>query len=172
MLPKSVQYPLDSKNKKNPDHLLSLFYRAKRRWEGYNITLVINKLQLLKIVATHYLKSQTFVQKFNFDKIPTFSRVFHPTFFWQYFSWNQSCQQLKSPKPQHFHEFFTPKNRQFSLEIKVEFLDKNLTFRIVCSLRSLTFGACKGSWVLCKGAYIKNGTEELWFSIISTALLA
>ena len=56
--------------------------------------------------------------------------------------------------------------------VKIEFLDKNLTFRIVCSLRSLTFGACKGSWVLCKGAYIKNGTEELWFSIISTALLA
>ena len=34
-----------------------------------------------------------------------FSRVFHPKFFWQIFSWNQSCQQPKSPKPQHFHEF-------------------------------------------------------------------
>ena len=32
-----------------------------------------------------------------------------PFFFWQFFSWNQSCQQLKSPKPQHFHQFFTPK---------------------------------------------------------------
>ena len=42
-------------------------------------------------------------------KSPTFSRVFHLKFFWQFFSWNQSCQQLKSPKPQHFHEFFTPK---------------------------------------------------------------
>ena len=30
-------------------------------------------------------------------------------FFWQIFSWNQSCQQLKSAKPQHFHEFFHPK---------------------------------------------------------------
>ena len=29
--------------------------------------------------------------------------------FWQLFSRNQSCQQLKSPWPQHFHEFFTPK---------------------------------------------------------------
>ena len=37
------------------------------------------------------------------------SRVFHPKFFWQFFSWNQSCQQLKSPKPQHFHKFFTQK---------------------------------------------------------------
>ena len=26
-------------------------------------------------------KSQIFVQKFNFDKTPTFSRVFHPKFF-------------------------------------------------------------------------------------------
>ena len=35
-------------------------------------------------------------------------QLFHE-FFWQFFSWNQSCQQLKSPKPQHFHEFFPPK---------------------------------------------------------------
>ena len=74
---------------------------------------------------THYSKSQIFVQKFNFDKTPTFSRVFHPKFFWQFFSWNQSCQQLKSPKPQHFHEFFTPKKIYNFLfrKIKVEFLD-------------------------------------------------
>ena len=53
-----------------------------------------------------YSKSPIFVQKFNFDKAPTISRVFHQNMFWQFFSWNQSCQQLKSPKPQHFHEFF------------------------------------------------------------------
>ena len=76
----------------------------------------------------HYSKSQIFVQKFNFDNTPTCSRVFHQKFFWQFFSWNQSCQQLKSPKPQHFHEFFIQKNRQFSREIKVEFLDKNEDF--------------------------------------------
>ena len=29
----------------------------------------------------HYSKRQNFVQKFNFDKTPTFSRVFHPNFF-------------------------------------------------------------------------------------------
>ena len=44
---------------------------------------------------------------------------FSHNFFWQFFSLNQSCQQLKSPKPQHFHEFFTQKDRQFSREIKV-----------------------------------------------------
>ena len=86
---------------------------------------------------SHYSKSQIFVQKFNFDKTPnifmsfspknflttflmksklstakkskttTFSRVFYPIFFDNFFSWNQSCQQLKSPKPQHFHKIFT-----------------------------------------------------------------
>ena len=61
-----------------------------------------------------------------------FHEFFHPNYFWQFFSWNQSCQQLKSPKPQHFHEFFTQKNRQFSWEIKVEFLDKKWRFRTVC----------------------------------------
>ena len=81
------------------------------------VRLAIKKLQkrrrgihhkiLCSLGKSHYSKSQIFVQKFNFDKTPIFSRVFHPNFFWQFFSWNQSCQQLKSPKPQHFHKFFT-----------------------------------------------------------------
>ena len=62
-------------------------------------------------IFTHYSKIQIFVQKFNFDKTLTFSRVFHSKFFWQFFSWNQSCQQLKNLKPQHFHEFFTGKSK-------------------------------------------------------------
>ena len=49
---------------------------------------------------------------------------FYPTL--QFFSGNQSCQQLKSPKPQHFHEFFTQKDRQFSRKIKIEFLEKKM----------------------------------------------
>ena len=75
---------------------------------------------------SHYSKSQIFVQKFNFDKTPTFSRVFHANLFWQFFPWNQICQQLKSLKPQHFHEFFKQKNRDrhFFREIKLEFLNK------------------------------------------------
>ena len=40
-------------------------------------------------------------------------RIFPQFFFWQFFSSNQSCQQLKSPKPQHIHEFFTPKIDNF-----------------------------------------------------------
>ena len=42
-------------------------------------------------------------------------------------------QQPKSPKPQHFREFFIPKTRQFSREIKVEFLDRKWRFRTVWS---------------------------------------
>ena len=34
-----------------------------------------------KVSSAHCSKSSFFVQKFNFDKTPTFSRVFHPNFF-------------------------------------------------------------------------------------------
>ena len=59
-------------------------------------------------------------------KSPTFSRVFHPILFWQFFLWNQSCQQLKSPKPQHFHEF-SPK-KIFLGKSKLNFWTKNEDF--------------------------------------------
>ena len=77
---------------------------------------------------THYSKSHIFVQKSNFDKTPTFSRVFHPKFFWQFFSYNQSCQQLKSPKPRLFHEFFTQKIDNFLRKSKLNFWTKNEDF--------------------------------------------
>ena len=73
---------------------------------------------------SHYSKSQFFVQKFNFDKTPTFSRVFTPNFFDSFSREIKAKKQLRSQKPQHFHEFFTTKIRQFSWEIKVEYLDK------------------------------------------------
>ena len=43
------------------------------------------------------------------------------------FSWNQSCQQLKSPQPQKFHAFSTPKIDNFLRKSKLNFwqiLDK------------------------------------------------
>ena len=39
--------------------------------------------------------------------------MFHLKKNWLFFSWNQSCQQLKSPKLQHFHEFSPKTLRQF-----------------------------------------------------------
>ena len=87
-----------------------------------------------------YSKSQIFVQKFNFDKTPTFWQVFHPNFFWQFFSWSQSCQQLKSPKPQHFHEFFTQKKDNFLGKTKLNFWI--LRFRTVCEGRPRSLILC------------------------------
>ena len=57
--------------------------------------------------STHYSKSQFFVQKFNFDKPPTFSRVFYPNFFYE-----------KIVKTLGFRV------------VKIEFLDKKLTFGV------------------------------------------
>ena len=58
-----------------------------------------------------------------------FHEIFTQNFFWQFFSWNQSCQQLKSPKPQHFHEFFTPKKiDNFLGKSKLNFWTKNEDF--------------------------------------------
>ena len=48
--------------------ILNFFRRKNRQIEG-------------RSAMPHYSKSQSFVQKFNFDKTPTFSRVFHPNFF-------------------------------------------------------------------------------------------
>ena len=90
--------------------------------------LIKKQIEIKLITKTRYSKSQIFVQKFNFDKTPTFSRVFHPNFFWQFFSWNQSCQQLKCPKPQLFHEFFTQKIDNFLGKTKLNFWTKNEDF--------------------------------------------
>ena len=48
--------------------------------------------------------STTFLGKSKLSKISTFSWVFQPKVFRQFFSWNQSCLTL-----QHFHEFFKQK---------------------------------------------------------------
>ena len=87
-------------------------------------------------------KKSNFCPKIQFWQNPNILTSFSPNFFfWQFFWWNQSCQQLKSPKSQHFHEFFTQKNRQFSPEIKVEFLDKKWRFRTVWTSTICNFRA-------------------------------
>ena len=68
-------------------------------WQIYNELGILERIMSILfengLLPPHYSKSQIFVQKFNFDK--TFSRVFHTNSFWQFFSSNQMCQQLKSP---------------------------------------------------------------------------
>ena len=48
-------------------------------------TLKMKRNDYVQVITTimilHYSKSRIFVQKFNFDKTPTFSRVFHSNFF-------------------------------------------------------------------------------------------
>ena len=54
-------------------------------------------------------EESNFCPKNQFWQNPNIFTSFSPKFFRQFFSWNQSCQQLNSPKPPHFHEFFTQK---------------------------------------------------------------
>merc|ERR1712047_210475 len=58
---------------------------------------------------THYSKSQIFVQKFNFHKTPTFSRVFHPNFFLTIFLVKSKLSTAKKPKTTTFSRVFHPK---------------------------------------------------------------
>ena len=57
----------------------------------------------------HYSKSQIFVQKFNFDKTPTFSRVFHPNFFLTIFLVKSKLSTAKKSKTTTFSRVFHPK---------------------------------------------------------------
>ena len=80
------------------------------------------KIETFQLIS-HYSKSQIFVQKF--DKTPTFSQVFHPNFFLTIFLVKSKLSTAKKSKTTSFSQVFHPKkNRQFSREIKVEFLDK------------------------------------------------
>ena len=77
----------------------------------------MNRKYLFRI----YSKSQIFVQKFNFDKTPTFSRVFHPIFL-TIFLVKSKLSTAKKSKTTTFSRVFHPKkNRKFSREIKVDF---------------------------------------------------
>ena len=76
--------------------------------EFHTLKIVIFRIKRFVLSKKHLIflvKSKLTTAKKS--KTTTFSRVFHPNKNRQLFSWNQSCQQLKSPKPQHFHEFFT-----------------------------------------------------------------
>ena len=109
--------------------------------------------QDLLCLAQHTIRKVKFLSKNSIlTKTPTFSRVFHPNFFWQFFSWNQSCQQLKSPKPQHFHEFFTPqKIDNFLGKSKLNFWTKNDDFE-QCVARWVVGRFWR--WKICLG--VKN----------------
>ena len=88
-----------------------------RKFPFLYLSFEIHTIRQVKYLSKHtiltsfYFKTIFLVKsKLSKLKTPTFSRVFHQNFFWRFFSWNQSCQQLKSAKPQHFREFFIKLN--------------------------------------------------------------
>ena len=62
---------------------------------------------------THYSKSQIFVQKYNFDKTPTFSRVFPPKNFLTNFLVKSKLAIAKKCKTQTFSRIFHPQKSTF-----------------------------------------------------------
>ncbi len=115
-------------NIRRPDIKNVCFEKAELKWTA---------------AATHYSKSQIFVQKFNFDKTLTFSRVFHPIFL-TIFLVKSKLSTAKMSKNTTFSRVFHPKkSRQFPREIKVEFLDKKWRFRTVCYLQAKCNNSCK-----------------------------
>ena len=77
------------------------------------LEIILSTLSIFFNRVSHYSKSQIFVQKFNFEQTPTFSRVFHPKIFLTIFLVESKLSTAKSPKPQHFHEFSPKANLQF-----------------------------------------------------------
>ena len=79
---------------------------------------------------THYSKSQIFVQKFNFDKTPTFSRVFHPNFFLAIFLVKSKLSTAKKSKTTTFSRVFHPLKKidNFLGKSKLNFWTKNEDF--------------------------------------------
>ena len=72
----------------------------------------------------HYSKSQIFLQKFNFDKTLRFHEFIIQNFFDIFLVKSKLSTAKKSKTTTFSRVFHPPKNRQFSREIKVEFLDK------------------------------------------------
>ena len=83
----------------------------------------------------HTIRKVIFFPKIQFWQIPTFSRVFYPKFTRRFISSNQNCPQLKSSKPQHFHEFLPQKifskNQSWIFEQKmmISNIVKKMTFK-------------------------------------------
>ena len=73
-------------------------------------------------------EKSNFCPKIQFWQSTNIFTSFSPQIFLTIFSWNQSCQLLKSSKPQHFHEFFTQKIDNFLGKSKLNFWTKNEDF--------------------------------------------
>ena len=93
-------------------------------------------LQILQIYMSHYSKSQMFVQKFNFDKTLTFSRVFHPIFFLTIFLVKSKLSTAKKSKTTTFSRVFHPPKKSIIL---LNFWTKNEDFEQYVEGRGLLY---------------------------------
>ena len=113
---------------------------GKRSWSAFLIVILslcsssqsssLRTLTLQRFVSyAHYSKSQIFVQKFNFDKPPTFSRVFHPKLFLAIFLVKSKLSTAKKSKTTTFSRVFHPqKIDNFLGKSKLNFWTKNEDF--------------------------------------------
>ena len=106
-------------------------------WVHRKIYILVRKNRKSEVFFFYFLlevkwlfEKSNFCPKIQFWPNPNiFHEFFTLNFFLQFFSWNQSCPQLKSPKPQHFHEFSPKTIRQFFLrKSKLNFWTKNEDF--------------------------------------------
>jgi len=125
--------------------------------------------------------------KFLSKKNPNIFTSFLPNFFWQFFSWNQSCQQLKSPKPLHFHEFSPKKLAIFSGDQSWIFGQKmkisnsvlfiflwygEMKYTVCCKVSTYTLLSCFSEWILnMKEEGQGNGAKKSGGKIITFFLI-
>ena len=144
---------------KGQDKLDCFLYRLWRKSHRitktiqHQIIVIFNRRKNIHISFnenTHYSKSQFFVQKFNFDKTQTFPRVFHPIFFWQFFSWNPKLSTAKKSKTTTFSRVFYPKKiDNFLGKLKLNFWTKNEDFEQCVLLDSISEKIHLFWWQFC-----------------------
>ena len=103
----------------------------------------------LKTIITLFEKSN-FCPKIQFWKTSNILTSFLRKFFRQFFSWNQSCQGPKSPKPQHCHKFFTIIFLTFFLvksKLSTAKKSKTTTFSRVLHPKKSTIFSGNQSWI-------------------------
>jgi len=103
------------------------------------------------------------LSKLNFGFDPAKTLTLHLSFIFQ----NQDCQELKSPKPQYFHEFFTQKIDNFLGKSKLNFLGQKMKISktVVTLMMMSQFNALK--FVSCRKTFVyKNFCWQLIDSVI------
>ena len=95
------------------DQLLEHYRDQKllHRKYAFQILLDARTYFMAQPTLVHITVSQIFVQKFNFDKTPTFSRVFHQKFFLTiFFVKSEKLSTAKKSKTTTFSRIFHPKS--------------------------------------------------------------